>query len=605
MAEEKVKVSDIRAQFPMYADMSDTDLLRGVRQKFYPDIPMNQFLRRIDFDTERQRLQKQLVDEMGVGGRLAAGAGKALTDLGRGAGQWLGLVSRDDVEESRRLDAPLMSTTEGKIGNIGGNVAALLPTAFIPGANTYTGAAAIGALSGALSPSTSTGETIGNIGLGGALGPAAIGAGRLVGAGIQGGRALLEPLTKRGQEQIAARTLQGFATDPTRAAAAAARAKPLVSGSLPTLAQAADDPGLAQLERTIANNPETGSQLASRVADQRAARLAAIKEIAGTDEYYNAIKQGVKTFAKEDYDRALAEGLDVDMARALEPQIASLMQRPSIQQAQRVAMDLAKENDQVIDNFGSIQGLDYLKKALDNIISKAKAPGSSIGDTKLRAVVQTKDDLMKVIESIAPNYKVANDNFAKMAKQVNSMDVARALQKNLEPSLARYGANTREHAQAYASALDSAVESVKKQTRMDMPLSQIMPSRDVATLENIAKDLARKAKAEDMGRAVGSNTAQNLAAQNLLRRTLGPLGLPESWGESTALQTLLSPLSAAYRVGGAEQRILDRIGRSILDPQDAATLLQTQLQQPRSLLLNESQRYLPVLPLGLLGQSQQ
>ena len=102
--------------------------------------------------------------------KFLAGAGKAITDLGRGAGQLVGLVSREDVAQSRKLDAPLMNTTAGQVGNLAGNVAMLAPTALIPGANTVTGAGVIGATTGLLQPSTSTRETLLNVGLGGAGG---------------------------------------------------------------------------------------------------------------------------------------------------------------------------------------------------------------------------------------------------------------------------------------------------------------------------------------------------------------------------------------------------------------------------------------------------
>lgn len=104
--------------------------------------------------------------------KLAAGAGKAVADTGRGIGQWLGLVDRADVAEARRVDAPLMDSTAAKIGNFAGNAAMLAPTAMIPGANTLTGAGVIGALTGAAQPSESTGETVANIGFGGAGGVA-------------------------------------------------------------------------------------------------------------------------------------------------------------------------------------------------------------------------------------------------------------------------------------------------------------------------------------------------------------------------------------------------------------------------------------------------
>lgn len=596
---EKVKLSAIREQFPMYGDLNDEQLLIGLRKKFYSDIPMAQFVQRIEFDTG-----PKVTDDMSGLETTLAGVGKAFTDVARGAGQLVGLVSRDDVKESRRLDRDLMSTAGGKVGNVAGSVAAFLPTVLIPGANTLAGAGAIGAASGLLAPSESTGETLKNTALGGALGPASVAAGRAVGAAVQGGRALLEPLSKAGQEKIAARTLQAFARDPQRAAANLRNAKPLVPGSVPTLAQAADDPGLAQLERTLVNNPETGPQFAARFADQRAARLGAIQDVAGTDEYYNAIKAGRDVFAKEDYAKAMAEGVDPEWAKALQPQIESLMRRPSIQQAKQVAKQLAAESDESLTNFGSVQGLDYLKKALDNMISKAKAPGSSIGDAKLRAMVQTKNDLMSVLENVAPAYKQANDNFAAMSRQVNSMDVARDLAKKYEPALARFGANTRENAQSYATALESAGESVKRATGMDRPMQALMAPGDVRSLQNVARDLARKAKAEDMGRAVGSNTAQNLASQNMLRRTLGPLGLPQSWSESTALQTLLSPVGGLYKLGGAEQRIVERLAQAGLDPQDAAALLLMAQKQPQGLLGQRAQALLPVPAYGGLLSAQ-
>jgi hypothetical protein len=102
-----------------------------------------------------------------TGQNIAAGAGKAVVDLARGAGQMVGAVSRQDVADARALDAPLMATTSGKVGNLAGNIAAIAPTMMIPGANTVAGAGVIGAATGLMQPSTSTGETVANVALGG------------------------------------------------------------------------------------------------------------------------------------------------------------------------------------------------------------------------------------------------------------------------------------------------------------------------------------------------------------------------------------------------------------------------------------------------------
>jgi hypothetical protein len=120
---------------------------------------------------------------------IAAGFGKALVDLGRGAGQMLSVrgqpvVSRQDIAESRQTDAPLMATTGGKVGNFAGNVAAIAPAMFVPGANTVAGAGLIGAATGLLQPSESTGETATNVALGGALGAGGQKLGQVAGSAI-------------------------------------------------------------------------------------------------------------------------------------------------------------------------------------------------------------------------------------------------------------------------------------------------------------------------------------------------------------------------------------------------------------------------------------
>lgn len=110
----------------------------------------------------------ELIEEVDPTGtfseNLAAGAGKAVMDMGRGSGQFLrsmmpekfanrlGLPTQADIDEAKRLDAPLMRTGGGIAGNIAGTLAVLGPTAMIPGANTYAGAAVLGGLTGAAQP---------------------------------------------------------------------------------------------------------------------------------------------------------------------------------------------------------------------------------------------------------------------------------------------------------------------------------------------------------------------------------------------------------------------------------------------------------------------
>lgn len=72
--------------------------------------------------------------------RGLAGAGRSFVNTAEGIGQLRGTVSQQQVDDRRRLDADLMGTTGGVVGNIGGDVAQL----FVPGGAIAKGARAFG-----------------------------------------------------------------------------------------------------------------------------------------------------------------------------------------------------------------------------------------------------------------------------------------------------------------------------------------------------------------------------------------------------------------------------------------------------------------------------
>jgi hypothetical protein len=90
-----------------------------------------------------------------IGGKTAA----QVRDEGRAA-----------EDERKRLDAPLMATTAGRIGNVLGNVVNAVPTLAIPGANTVVGSAMIGAGAGAAQPTGTDDSAVLNAGIGAGLG---------------------------------------------------------------------------------------------------------------------------------------------------------------------------------------------------------------------------------------------------------------------------------------------------------------------------------------------------------------------------------------------------------------------------------------------------
>jgi len=165
---------------------------------------------------------------------LAGGFGRGLVMGGMGVGQMIpgDVVTRADVQEQRDLSAGLMDTRMGRLGNLLGTGAFYAPLAYIPGANTGLGSAAIGGGVGLLAPSTSSTETAGNV-FGGMIGGPLfnrVGAGLTANTGVaSGGFSGIAPNLRQGAAH--------WASQPTNLSAASANGA-AVSQASPELRQA-------------------------------------------------------------------------------------------------------------------------------------------------------------------------------------------------------------------------------------------------------------------------------------------------------------------------------------------------------------------------------
>lgn len=573
---------------------------------------------------------------MGTVDKLRAGWGKSIYDLGRGAGQLVGAVDREDVQASRERDAPLMETGAGKVGYVGGMIGNSLPAAFIPGANTVAGASAIGAGLGLLQPSTSTKETLANTVMGGGLGGAGILAGRGASALYRGGKALAEPFMKGGQQRIAARTLQAFAGGADESAKAAqsiddAMRQPMVSGVKPTTAEVARNPGLAQLERTVRNNPEYLTELSNQLQGNKDSLLSVLDDIAG-----GPAKMASATTARKASTEQLYSAAD-EVLVAADDELRTLLARPSMKSAWTRASQLARERGQpfvvgkdipeqvseslVLNASGkpaatttipaqsqkySGRALHYLKMAMDDLSDNPQAAG--IGGNEARAISSTKNELVDWIGNKIPSYDQARKTYSALSKPINQMEVGQAFRNKLQPALSDFGATGRTRAQAYAQALREGDDfAARTLGRSRAKLSDIMEPEQMRKLKMVAEQLGRRANADELGRAVGSNTGQNIVSQNVVRQLLGPLGLPESTiqraAESTLLQSVMRPVQFAGQLG--EQRAMAVLAEAALDPTIAKEMLRVGIDPQKVGLLLRNQQYIaPALASGAYATRQ-
>lgn len=230
-------------------------------------------------------------EDMSVGEQALAGAGKAFVDLGRGIGQMTGLVSQAEIDEAKKLDAPLMDTGAGVAGNIGANML----TALIPGGNTVKGAALVGGALSAVQP-TATGESRAqNAATGLALGAGGALAAKGIGKGLSAAKGRMANLAAKVEAKAAA----DAAAETASARSAAGRAAQDAYKQLEHLREL-DAVGALTPEQTQVFK-ELSEELAKKAQEKLLPAAAAKKEAAAA--FREAIETEAERAAKLAADR--------------------------------------------------------------------------------------------------------------------------------------------------------------------------------------------------------------------------------------------------------------------------------------------------------------
>lgn len=531
-------------------------------------------------------------------GNFRAGFGKAIADLVRGVGQNVGLVSRQDVKESRQLDAPLMGTKAGIGGNFAGNATLMAPLAAAPAANTILGAAAYGAGMGYMQPSASTEETLKNVSLGAissAVVPAAI-------TGFKTAKSLVEPLYQGGRDAIVGRTIaDASAVDPATLAATLRSNQSAVPGVQRTVAEVADNPSLAALQRTASQtNPAVMNEAAMRAAANNEARIAALRSIAGDKTL--AVK------AREAATEALynaANGKKIQLT----PELEALMARPQMKTAISSAQTLAANEGRPFslkpgtpDTPSSILGADgkpmgvtpgapgslmtedahTIKRALDDTV-EALAGQGGLGKNARRAALGTKEEFLQQIEQQVPEYGQARQTFAQLSAPVNQAEVAdavvdRALKSNVQGNLTPAAFNRALSDRTAQSALGRKIAS----------LEGTFTPEQMSIFNAVKDDLQRADFAANAGKGGGSDTVQKLAYSNLLSqagvpsfvRNLGPAGIVGNLAQRAG--------QVVYK--DANEKLAEQLARALMNPNEAADLVTGAMVTPQMQALIQNLR---------------
>lgn len=491
------------------------------------------------------------------------------------------------VSKGVRIAAPSVAATR-----TGANLLRAVETSGAQGGNLLsrsTGAAITGGASAAVVDPESawTGAVIGG------LTPGFFRAAGMTGDAVA---SLVRPLFARGQQRIVADILRQHVDDPRAAVAALRQATEIVPGSTPITAAAVGDPRMSGLTRTMQNaSPDFAAELAQRQTAQNNARTNLLQDVAGTP--------GSLTVAREARDQATAGMRESVLGRAQDISAPHLLQRldqmlrdpNNAGQTAQAALRRMREQvagasqngtinaralyeirkDAGLAMNGRLQGdagnlryargqLDRVQSLFDDAIETAsQQPVSNstrigIGGSKLTTEAQA-SAMREADQAAQPqtSWRAYLNRYSEMSRPINQMDSLQDIMRRVQT-----GATD-----AQGNPIISAAKLNNILKNEGQELSRSLTREQLQTLRNLAADLNASQLAMNSGRSVGSNTVQNLAGDQLLNALLGRFG-----SSTPARTTLGNALRIPY--ARANDEIRGRLGNALLNPSDAATLIE-------------------------------
>lgn len=470
-------ISEIRAKYPQYNDMSDQQIADALHAKFYSDMPRQEFDAKIGLTAEPPPLMKPGSKEYAtwafeqvkagkklptvsqhtefeepkfndLGGKFVAGytsavdavpfVGPTLLDWAQKARAGIQGVPLEDVQAETakaRADNPITSG----VGTVAGAVGPFLPLGGIPGVGRALGMTGgigsrigFGAVSGAgiaggdtVARGGSLQDAVGNAALGfgvGGLAPVAF-----AGAGKAWNALTGKTATKAGTN--VGRALKDDGIDPAA-----------IPGKLAALGPDAMlmdlGPNLQAQAGALAAVPGSGQKTIREAVTKRSSAAAKTGRV--TDDVDATIGQGpdvdlLKQKVVADQSAAASPLYDAvrDVSLPISGNFKFVLQTPLGKEAFRNAAKLAANDGKKVNGL-TVGLVDYAKRALDDIAASAARSGNN---NAARQASQMATLLKKETDKVVPGYKAAREAFAGPAAVLDAIDAgAEVFAKDMTPA---------------------------------------------------------------------------------------------------------------------------------------------------------------------------
>lgn len=438
------------------------------------------------------------------------------------------------------------------------------------------------ALTSASSPDDALGYVGSGAALGGILGFGAPALYQGAKAGLNKLHGYVEPFTASGRENIANRVIQHFGGEvPLNVGA---NANEIIPGSVPTMAEATGNPGIAKLQDTLR---DINSQpFVERSAQNAAARNNALYNAMGTPQDIEAAAS-----ARSQAASALLGNPDAGIPGTLFSQAKPVDAAPVVNKIEEILQGKSGKRKSVVSSMNDVKGMlldaddkpisdpetlyHSVRKGIGDLLDK-KDLSNQAGKQASSQLIAVQDALDEAIEKGAPGFKKYLSDYSQASKPINAMEWMQGLKL------------TDSSGNITLSKIDNAIRNVEKlQSAPGINKAKALNDEQVSTLKSIREDLLRQQNLT-LGKSYGSPTVQKSVGQNKLQAILpGNDGLfsgrmnPETLGAGagTALGSMVGVPGAGAVLGGVagkaisgaqgkrNQLIRNRLEQMVLNPE--------------------------------------
>ena len=389
-------------------------------------------------------------------------------------------------------------------------------------------------------------------------------------AGTQVVKAAAQPFTEQGRQVIVGNVLNRFATIPETAAARMQNAPEYIPGSIPTMAEAARDPGLLGLQTPVAKILDVQNLLGQRVAQQNLARSQAFTREAGEGQEYIDLLKGIRASTtkpmREEAFLAQKEfgPMSYDALNPVRSAITSVTRGETggskpVRDAMKFVQGLIKDVEEAPLTPQRAYGIRKdINSAIEGKFDKE--------DFRLRLaageLAQIRGVLDDVIERSAPGFK---SYLAEYRGQSVPISQAELLQ-----DIGRRSTVAAPDITSGPSAIPifSQAKLRSQLVNRAQEISRTLNESQATMLDNLIKDLDRTASLTSaVAQRPGSDTFKNFSTANLIGSMFSDV-----LADTATVKSLALPLNFLYKI--PDEKVSQLLVEAMLDPKLASLMMQ-------------------------------